>query len=70
MSQGQPTDRRPMRRLRSTDYYVAKASLEVPAKTKWDKCELCGLEITGKSYRGSRSDKVICQECWNEKVIG
>jgi len=29
-------------------------------------CEICKLEITGKSTRGSKSGKYVCNRCGNE----
>lgn len=65
MSQGQPNDTRPMRRLRSTDYYEAKAATEQKEITKWEQCEQCGQDITGQMYRGSSDGKYLCFRCKN-----
>lgn len=66
MSHGEEGDQRQFRRPRPTDYYEAKAAAEAPQKTKWDRCEVCGMDITGKVFRGSEDGKFLCFRCNNE----
>jgi len=58
----------PKQSFGSTDYYEAKAAVEAGEVTQWPRCEICGLEIKGKSFAGSSSGKYVCFECWNETV--
>jgi hypothetical protein len=68
MQIGQPHDKRKYRRLKSTDYYVAKAAVEAGEITEWPRCEICGLECKGKTFSGSKDGQFLCVECWNETV--
>lgn len=60
MSGGQEGDTRRFRKLKSTDYYEAKAAVEQKLVTRWPKCATCGQDITGQNYGG------YCFHCHNE----
>ena len=57
---GQKGDTRRFRKLKSTDYYAAKAACEAKEVTRWPKCKTCGQDITGLNFSG------YCLHCHNE----
>ena len=61
MSIGQPDDPRKFRR--PYKYDVTKDI--PPPKTKWDRCQVCKMKITGKKWRVDE-DKYVCTRCYNE----
>ncbi len=64
MQIGEEGDTRQYRRAKPTDYSPSvKAALDQKEKTSWDRCEVCGQEITGKTY--SCDGKYLCFRCNN-----
>ena len=49
---GEEGDTRKYRRLRKSDYYVAKSGVEAEQVTKYPKCANCGRVITGTNFNG------------------
>ena len=46
--------------------YLYDVTKDIPKeKTKWPKCEVCGLEIKGVKCRVGE-DKYVCFRCYNE----
>jgi len=63
MSIGQEGDTRKYRRLKSTDYYEAKAAVEADV-VKYSYCRVCGRELgrVRKNFNG------YCLECYTEDL--
>lgn len=57
-------DKRRFPKAKKDDYDVTK-NIPKPI-TKWPRCEICGLEIKGKAFRGSVQGKFVDFRCWNE----
>jgi hypothetical protein len=64
LSVGQEGDTRQYRRLKRSDYYVAKAAVEASKRDpkRFPKCKNCKEEITGLNFNG------YCLRCHDEPL--
>lgn len=62
MDVGQEGDTRKFRRLRSSDYYNAKAAVQGMRfdPKRFVRCRICGESITGQNYDG------YCTRCFRQ----
>ena len=63
MQTGQPGDKRKFQR----EHKETGVTKDIPADdhAKWPKCQICGMDITGKKYRVAEG-KYVCFLCNNE----
>jgi hypothetical protein len=63
---GQQGDTRPIKPLKSSDYYSLKAAVQAERREPkhFPKCRTCKNTITGANYNG------LCHDCFNENAVG